>query len=48
MLLSGEDPAWVAKMLGHTTLKMVYERYGKFIQNRNRRDGALYLQQLEQ
>ena len=32
MLLSGEDPAWVAQMMGHTTTKMIYERYHRFIQ----------------
>jgi integrase len=47
MLQSGEDPAWVARMLGHATLQMLYQRYGKFIQNRNRRDGELYLKQLK-
>ncbi len=39
-LLAGEDPAWVAKQMGHTTLKMIYERYGKYIKNRTRQDGS--------
>ena len=38
MLYEGEDPAWVARMLGHTDLRMVYERYGKYIKNRTRQD----------
>jgi integrase len=46
MLQSGEDPAWVARMLGHTTTKMLYERYNRFIEHRTRRDGALYLERL--
>ena len=46
MLQSGEDPAWVARMMGHTTTKMLYERYHRFIQNRSRRDGELYLKRL--
>jgi hypothetical protein len=29
-------------MLGHTTLRMLYERYGKFIRNRTRQDGARF------
>jgi len=37
----------VARMLGHTTTKMLYERYHRFIQHRTRRDGELYLQRLE-
>jgi len=47
MLQSGEDPAWVARMMGHTTTKTLYERYHRFIQNRSRRDGELYLKRLE-
>jgi integrase len=47
MLQAGEEPAWVARMMGHTTTKMLYERYHRFIQNRTRRDGDLYLQQQE-
>ncbi len=47
MLQAGEDPAWVARMLGHTTTKMLYERYHRFIQHRTRRNGELYLQRLE-
>jgi len=47
MLQAGEDPAWVARMMGHTTTKMLYERYHRFIQHRSRRDGELYLKRLE-
>ena len=47
MLLSGEDPARVARMVGHTTTKMLYERYHRFIQHRTRTDGVLYLKRLE-
>jgi len=27
---------WVARMLGHMTLRRLYERYGKFFRNRAR------------
>lgn len=47
MLQAGEDPAWVAQTIGHTTTKMLYKRYHRFIQHRSRRDGALYLEQPE-
>ncbi len=47
MLQAGEDPAWVARMMGHTTTKMLYERYHRFIQHRTRRDGELYLKRLD-
>ena len=42
MLGSGENPEWVAKMLGHTTIRML-ERYSKFIPNLTRRDGMAFL-----
>jgi integrase len=42
MLYEGEDPAWVARMLGHTDLRMVYERYAKYVKNRTRQDGTRF------
>jgi integrase len=42
MLYAGEDPAWVARMLRHTSLEMVHTLYGKFIRNRTRQDGARF------
>ena len=44
MLQAGEDPAWMARMMGHTTTKMLFERYGRFIQYRTRHDGTAYLE----
>jgi integrase len=46
MLQAGEDPAWIARMMGHATTKMLYERYGAFIRHRTRQDGATYLEQV--
>ena len=46
MLQAGSSPAWVARMMGHTTTQTLYERYHCFIQNRSRRDGELYLKRL--
>ncbi len=40
-LASGEDPGWVAKMLGHTTLLMLMTRYYRYIPNLTRQDGSL-------
>ena len=48
MLYVGEDPAWIARMMGHTTTRMLYERYGKFIRTRARQDGSAYLEALKQ
>jgi integrase len=47
MLYVGEDPAWIARMMGHTTTRMLYERYGKFLRNRARQDGSAYLEALQ-
>jgi integrase len=46
MLSHGEDPLWIARMLGHTTLQMVFQHYGKFIRNRARKDGLKFSQGL--
>ena len=45
-LASGEDPGWVAKMLGHTTLLMLMTRYYRYIPNLTRQDGSLLGKQL--
>jgi len=47
MLYEGEDPAWVARILGHADLRMIYERYGKYIKNRTRQDGARFSSALD-
>jgi integrase len=48
MLSHGEDPLWVARMLGHTTLDMIFRHYGKFIRNRARKDGTRFLAGMEE
>ncbi len=45
-LASGEDPGWVAKMLGHTTLTMLMTRYYRYVPNLTRRKGMLFDRQL--
>ena len=44
MLQAGEDPAWIARLMGHTTTRMLFERYSRFIQYRTRQDGLAYLE----
>ena len=39
MLSQGEEIAWVARMMGHTTTRMIVEHYYKFIPHRARQDG---------
>jgi integrase len=46
-LAAGEDPGWVAKMLGHTTLTMLVTRYYQYVPNLTRKDGSLLAQWLE-
>ncbi len=45
-LASGEDPGWVAKMLGHTTLLTLMTRYQRYVPNLTRQDGSLLARQL--
>jgi integrase len=47
MLQAGEDPAWVARMMGHSNTHMSFERYAKWIRNRTRQDGSAYMQALK-
>ena len=47
MLSHGEDPLWVARMLGHAGLDMIFRHYGKFIRNRSRKDGGRFLEGLK-
>jgi integrase len=46
-LAAGEDPGWVAKMLGHTTLHMLVTRYYQYVPNLTRKDGSLLARWLE-
>ncbi len=46
-LVSGEDPGWVAKMLGHTTLQMLITRYYRYVPNLTRQDGTMLAKWLE-
>ena len=39
-LASAEDPGWVQKMLGHTTLMMLMTRYYRYVPNLTRRDAT--------
>jgi integrase len=46
-LAAGEDPGWVAKMLGHTTLTMLVTRYYQYVPNLTRKDGTMLARWLE-
>lgn len=47
-LASGEDPGWVARMLGHTTIQMLLTTYYRYIPNLTRKDGSLLAKRLAQ
>jgi len=34
---------WIARMMGHTSLRMLQERSGKFIRRRPRQDGQAFM-----
>lgn len=42
MLASGENPEWVAKILGHSTTEMLFRVYSRFVPNLTRNDGRAY------
>ena len=39
-LEAGESPQWVARMLGHRTTQLLFDRYARWIPTRTRQDGA--------
>lgn len=41
-LAAGENPLWVAKMLGHTDSSITHKRYARWIPNLTRQDGSAF------
>ena len=44
MLSTGENPAWIARMMGHTSVEMLFNKYSGYIPNLTHQDGAAFLQ----
>lgn len=44
MLAAGETPAYVAKLLGHTTLETLFRHYARWIPNASQEDGKRFSQ----
>ncbi|WP_169742304.1 Arm DNA-binding domain-containing protein [Arenimonas metalli] len=42
MLAAGENPEWVASILGHSTTEMLFRVYSRFIPNLTRSDGRAF------
>lgn len=39
-LAAGENPEWIAKQMGHTTTKMLFTVYSRYVPNLTRKDGS--------
>ena len=39
MLASGENPEWIAKLMGHASTQMLFTVYSRFVPNLTRQDG---------
>jgi integrase len=46
MLSAGENPNWVARMMGHTSVEMLFKKYSGFIPNVTHQDGTAFLGKL--
>lgn len=42
LLASGENPEWVARVLGHSSTEMLFKVYSRFIPNVTRMDGSAF------
>lgn len=45
MITAGENIGWVQKMMGHSSLKMIVEKYYSFIPNMTHNDGMLFVRE---
>lgn len=41
-LAAGENPEWIAKQMGHTTTKMLFNVYSRYVPNLTRQDGSAF------
>ena len=41
-LAAGENPEWIARQMGHTTTKMLFTVYSRFVPNLTRKDGSAF------
>ena len=42
LLASGENPEWVARVLGHSSTEMLFKVYSRYIPNLTRQDGSAF------
>ena len=43
MLSSGENPSWISRMMGHTTVSMLFKKYSGYIPNLTHQDGTAFM-----
>src|SRR5690554_5649949 len=48
LLASGENPEWVARVLGHASTEMLFKVYSRYVPNATRQDGSAFDRLLEQ
>ena len=41
-LAAGEAPEWITRQLGHTTTKMLFQTYSRYVPNLTRQDGSAF------
>jgi integrase len=41
-LAAGENPEWIARQMGHSTTRMLFTVYSRYIPNLTRRDGSAF------
>jgi len=41
-LAAGENPEWIARQMGHTTTRMLFTVYSRFVPNLTRQDGSAF------
>ena len=42
MLASGENPEWIARLMGHANTQMLFTVYSRFVPNLTRQDGLAF------
>jgi len=45
-LASGESPEWIARQMGHTSTRMLFTTYSRYVPNLTRKDGSAFEQLL--
>lgn len=44
MLSTGENPNWISRMMGHTSVEMLFKKYNGYIPNLTHQDGSVFMQ----